>query len=90
MFLFGLEIFIIVTVGALYVYCDNINHNKEETKCGAEPAKTKSIWLNKISHFIAKMKGDFCSRIHSDACCICCEEIKTEVQSSCGHIFCGR
>jgi len=89
MFLCGLEVFMILTVGVLYLCCDNIQDNKEGEKDGAEFEALKCTWFHKITQYIAKIKGGLFKRIHSDTCCICYEDIKTEVQSSCGHIFCG-
>jgi len=94
MLLHGLEILAILVLGLLYICYDTPESNETEfapeTETKSEKARAnKKSFIHRLVILVAKMRGEIHERIASDSCCICYNEINEEVQSSCGHIFCG-
>lgn len=93
MLLYALELSILLGLAFIFFRSEPESDQVETTDTQEKPKlpqnTTQSPWLQKIAIALAKMRGDLSPRISSDSCCICYEDIKNEVQSSCGHIFCG-
>lgn len=92
MLLYALELSILLGLAFIFFRSETSEHMEPidtQEKPKMPQNNTQSPWLKKLAIALAKMRGDLSPRICSDSCCICYEDIKNEVQSSCGHIFCG-
>ena len=93
MLLYALELAILLGLAFIFFRSEPASELNETTDTREKPKfpqnDTHSPWLQKIAIALAKLRGDLSPRICSESCCICYEDIKNEVQSSCGHIFCG-
>lgn len=89
-FVFGLEAIIALSLGTFFLCCNTVilwkTHVIERLF-----AKLGDLFpFLRLLGFRKKPPVEVAPRIYSEECSICFGDIRREVSSTCGHIFCGK